>query len=83
MDRLSDWTASAGAKLGVDAGQADTDEILELAMQVQRAEGKPAAVMAAYLLGVAVGRGVEPKEAVALLADLTRERSDTTCDWRD
>jgi len=83
MDRLADWTASAGAKLGVTAGQADTDEILELAREVWRAEGKPAAVMAAYLLGVAVGRGAEPSEAAALLADLTREWSGTTCDWRD
>jgi hypothetical protein len=83
MDRLADWTASAGVKLGVTAGQADTDEILELAREVWRVEGKPAAVMAAYLLGVAVGRGMEPGEAVTRLADLTREWSGTTCDWRD
>jgi hypothetical protein len=39
--------------------------------------------MAVYLLGVAVGRGVDTREAAARLADLARERSDTTCDWRD
>jgi uncharacterized protein DUF6457 len=83
MDRLADWTASAGARLGVHAGQADTGDVLELAREVQRAEGKPAAVVAAYLLGIAVGRGDEPKEAAAQLADLARERSGTTCDWRD
>ena len=83
MDRLADWTTSASAKLGVPAGQADTDEILALAREVRRAEGKPAAFVAVYLLGVAVGRGVEPREATARLADLTREWSGTTCDWRD
>jgi hypothetical protein len=83
MDRLADWTGKAGARLNVDAGQADTDEILELARDVQRAAGRSAAVVAVYLLGVAVGRGADPREAAAQLADLTGDWSGTTCDWRD
>jgi hypothetical protein len=83
MDRLVDWTGKASARLNIDAGQADADEILELARDVRLAAGKSAAIMAVYLLGVAVGRGADPREAAARLADLTSERSGTTCDWRD
>jgi hypothetical protein len=83
MDRLADWTTQAGARLDVVAGQADTANVMELAREVSRAEGKQAAVMAAYLLGVAVGRGADPMRAAARLADLAREWSGTTCDWRD
>jgi hypothetical protein len=83
MDRLADWTRSACARLDIDAGQAETVEILELAREVRRAEGEPAAIVTAYLLGVAVGRGADPKDATARLADLTEQRSGTTCDWRD
>jgi hypothetical protein len=83
MDGLADWTRSAGAELGVPAGHADTAEILQLARDVRHAVGRQAAFMAVYLLGVAVGRGADPREAAARLADLARERSGTTCDWRD
>ncbi|MFL6119738.1 DUF6457 domain-containing protein [Actinophytocola sp.] len=83
MGGIADWTAQAGARLGIDAGQASTALVIELAREVSRAEGRHTAVMAAYLLGVAVGRGVDPREAAARLADLTEERSGTACDWRD
>lgn len=83
MDRLADWTTAAGARLDIDAGQADTATVIELAREVSRAEGRQAAVMAAYLLGVAVGRGAAPREAAARLADLAAQWSGTTCDWRD
>lgn len=83
MDGLADWTAQASARLGVEAGQASAEDVVGLAREVSRTEGRQAAVLAAYLLGVAVGRGVDPREAVARLADLTEERSGTTCDWRD
>jgi hypothetical protein len=83
MDRLVDWTAKASARLDIDAGQASAAEVVELAREVWRAEGKQAAVVAAYLLGIAVGRGADPREAAAQLADLATRWSDTTCDWRD
>jgi hypothetical protein len=83
MDRLADWTRSASARLDIDAGQADAVEILELAREVRRAEGRTVAIVTAYLLGVAVGRGADPRDAAARLADLTEQRSGTTCDWRD
>ena len=83
MNRLADWTSSASAELGIDLDKADTAEILELARNVRRAVTNPAAIMAVYLLGVAVGRGADPREAAARLAGLTDQWSGTTCDWRD
>jgi hypothetical protein len=83
MERLADWTEKAGAKLGVHVSQADTAEILELARGVRHAVTNPAAIVAVYLVGVAVGRGVDSREAAAQLADLTNTWSGTTCDWRD
>ena len=83
MDDIADWTSSAGAELGVDAGQAGIAEVLAVARDVQRAVAKPAAIVAVYLLGVAVGRGADRGEAAAQLADLAEKWSGTTCDWRD
>jgi hypothetical protein len=83
MDELADWTLAAAALLGVDAGEADTEEIVKLARDVQRAVAKPAAIVAVYLLGVAVGRGADGGKAAAQLADLAQRWPGTTCDWRD
>ncbi|TDV53820.1 DUF6457 domain-containing protein [Actinophytocola oryzae] len=83
MDGLAEWLRAASARLGIDAGQVDSAEIIRLARDVRRAESGPAAFMAVYLLGVAVGRGADPHDAAAHLADLIEERSGTTCDWRD
>jgi hypothetical protein len=83
MDDIADWTDKACVALGIDAGQADTAEILAFARDVQRAVAKPAAIVAVYLLGVAVGRGADRGEAAARLADLAKQWSGTTCDWRD
>jgi hypothetical protein len=81
MDKVADWTSAVGEKLDVD--QADIAQILELARDVRRAISNPAATVAVYLLGVAVGRGADPREAAAQLADLTKDWLGTTCDWRD
>ena len=83
MDDIADWTGKACVALGIDAGQADTAEILAFAREVQRVAARPAAVVAVYLLGVAVGRGADREEAAARLADLAKQWSGTTCDWRD
>jgi hypothetical protein len=83
MDDIVDWTDKACVALGIDAGQADTAETLAFARDVQRVAGRPTAIVAAYLLGVAVGRGADREEAAARLADLAKQWSSTTCDWRD
>ncbi len=83
MDDIADWTSQACVALGMDAGQADTAEMLALARDVRRAVATPAAIVAVYLLGVAVGRGADRGEVAARLADLAKQWSGTTCDWRD
>ena len=83
MDGLAEWTSSAGVELGVDAGQADIADVEALARDVRRVMADPAAVMAVYLLGVAVGRGADRGEVAARLADLAARLPGTTCDWRD
>lgn len=83
MDDIADWTSQACAELGIDAGQADIAALLALAGDVQRAAGRPAAIVAGYLLGVATGRGADREETAARLADLAEQWSGTTCDWRD
>jgi ribosomal protein L18 len=91
MDDIADWTGKACVALGIDAGQADTAEVLALARAVRREvatvvdgrSAKAAAIVAAYLLGVAVGRGADREEVTAQLADLAKQWSGTTCDWRD
>ena len=60
MSTLEQWTAAAGAGLGLDPGPlstAETKAVLDLARDVAHAVDRPAAPLTAYLLGVAVGRG--------------------------
>ena len=83
MDDIADWTDKACVALGIEAGQADTAEILALARDVRREVATPAAIVAVYLLGVAVGRGADRGEAAARLTELAKQWSGTACDWRD
>ena len=66
MSILEQWTAAAGVGLGLDPGQLSTAEaktVLDLARDVAHAVDRPAAPLTAYLLGVAVGRGLSLPEA--------------------
>jgi hypothetical protein len=68
MSVLEDWTAAACAALGVDAP--DQALVLDLARDVAHGVARPAAPLTAYLMGVAVGRGADPKAAAATITDL-------------
>jgi len=66
MSTLEEWTAAAGAGLGLGPGPlstAETKAVLDLARDVAHAVDRPAAPLTAYLLGVAVGRGLTLPEA--------------------
>ena len=66
MNPLEQWTAAAGAGLGLDPGPlstAETKAVLDLARDVAHAVDRPAAPLTAYLLGVAVGRGLPLPDA--------------------
>ena len=61
MSILEEWTAAARTDLGLGPGPlgtADTKVVLDLARDVAHAVDRPAAPLTAFLLGVAVGRGL-------------------------
>lgn len=72
MPTLDDWTAAASVALGLepDAVDHDHDLVLDLARDVAHGVARPAAPLTAYLLGVAVGRGLPPDTAVDNIRDL-------------
>ena len=66
MSILEQWTAAVGAGLGLDPGPlstAETKAVLDLARDVAHAVDRPAAPLTAYLLGLAVGRGLALPDA--------------------
>jgi len=66
MSILEQWTAAAGAALGLDPdplSTADTKAVLDVTGDVAHAVARPAAPLTAYLLGVAVGRGLTLPDA--------------------
>jgi Domain of unknown function (DUF6457) len=70
MTTLDSWTAAACADLGVDPAAVDVRQILDLARDAAHQVDRPAAPVTAYLLGLAVGRGMPAEEAAARLTAL-------------
>jgi hypothetical protein len=84
MDRLAEWAAAACAELGIDdAADVEPAMVLEAAREVARAATKPAAMVSAYLMGVAVGRGMRAADAAARITAMVGKRSGAVWDWRD
>jgi hypothetical protein len=71
MSTLDDWTDAVSDALGL--GPVDTALVLDLAREVAHGVTRPAAPLSAYLLGLAVGRGAEPRQAAAVISDLARD----------
>jgi molybdopterin-guanine dinucleotide biosynthesis protein A len=67
---LDDFTVAACAALGLDDSSIDQELVLDLARDVAHGVLRPAAPLSAYLLGLAVGRGSDPREAAAALTAL-------------
>jgi hypothetical protein len=68
MSTLEDWIAAVRAELDVDS--VDTTLVLDLARDVARGVARPAAPLTTYLLGLAVGRGADPRQAAATVTAL-------------
>lgn len=81
MNMLSDWTAAVCAELGLDASDCERAVVLKVARESASAVARPAAPITAFLLGVAVGRGVPAAEAVARVHRLADGWP--RIDWRD
>jgi hypothetical protein len=66
------WVVAVGTALGLDPGEVNVPLVLDLARDVAHQVLRPGAPVTAYLLGLAVGRGADPAEAAARLAELAR-----------
>lgn len=72
MNTLEEWADQACGELGIDPATLDTTVVLDLARDVAHGVARPAAPLTAYLLGVAVGRGLTVAEASARLTRLVQ-----------
>jgi hypothetical protein len=70
MNTLQEWAAVVCADLGIDAAFADSGTVLDLARDVAHGVARPAAPLTAYLVGVAVGRGLSLPEAAGRVSAL-------------
>jgi len=70
MTALDDWTESVRVALGLD--EVDSEIVLDLARDVAHGVMRPAAPLTAYLFGVAVGRGADPRSAAGTIGELVR-----------
>jgi hypothetical protein len=66
MSTMDEWTAAVCAELGLDPGVADLRVVLDLTRDVAHGVARPAAPFTAYLVGVAVGRGLAPTAGTGL-----------------
>ena len=67
---MDDWTAAVCADLGLDASAADLRAVLDLTRDVAHGVARPAAPLTAYLVGVAVGRGLTLPDAAGRVSAL-------------
>jgi len=80
MSTLDDWIDRATAALDLPADSIPTqrrDALLDLTRDVAHGVARIAGPLTCYLVGIAVGRGVDPADALAkvgaLTADLEKE----------
>jgi uncharacterized protein DUF6457 len=69
---LDEWTVETSQALGLPGTDLDPTLVLDLARQVAHEVARPAAPLTAYLVGVAVGRGMAAAEAVLVVTELVR-----------
>jgi len=67
---MDQWTAAVCADLGLDANEADLRAVLDLTRDVAHGVARPAAPLTAYLVGVAVGRGLALSDAAGRVTAL-------------
>jgi len=70
MSTMDQWTATVCADLGLDPSSADLRAVLDLTRDVAHGVARPAAPLTAYLVGMAVGRGLALPDAARRIAAL-------------
>jgi hypothetical protein len=81
VTELAEWTSAVCSDLGVNESQLDPALILDMASAVQRTVAKSAAPPTAYLLGLAVGRGLAVADVAQRVEALTLRWH--SIDWSD
>jgi capsid protein len=71
---LEEWIETVCKELGLDPADVDRDLVLDLARDVAHGVARPAAPLTTYLLGLAVGRGVAPRQAAERITSLAEGR---------
>lgn len=73
MSTLDDWIAQAGAALDLPADSLPNDSrdaLLDLTRDVAHGVARIAGPLTCYLVGIAVGRGADPAQALATIGAL-------------
>ena len=70
MSTMDQWTAAVCADLGLDPSSVDLRAVLDLTRDVAHGVARPAAPLTAYLVGVAVGRGLALPDAAGRISAL-------------
>jgi Domain of unknown function (DUF6457) len=70
MSAMDRWIMTVSADLGLDRGAADARAILDMTRDVAHNVDRPAAPVTAYLIGVAVGRGMPLTHAVKRVREM-------------
>ena len=70
MSTMEQWTAAVCADLGLDPSAADLRAVLDLTRDVAHGVARPAAPLTAYLVGMAVGRGLPLPDAAGRVSAL-------------
>ncbi|GAA1850442.1 DUF6457 domain-containing protein [Asanoa iriomotensis] len=80
--KLDEWVQAACAELNIAPSDAPVSLVLNLARDVAHNTVRPAAPVTAYLLGLAVGRGANPRDAAAALTALATQQPHPDTDDR-
>jgi hypothetical protein len=67
---LEEWLELVCLEFGLDRAEVDRDLVLDLARDVAHEVARPGAPLTAYLLGLAVGRGADPRAGADRLSEL-------------
>lgn len=70
MTVLEEWIDAVCLELGIGRADLDRDLVLDLARDVAHGVARPAAPLTAYLLGLAVGRGMSAPEAATRVSEM-------------